>query len=209
MPDDVTAWSLIHDARNSLASTIGDLTPEQWTTPSLCAGWTVGALAAHLLASAEQTPARFLGGMVRHGFRFGALMEHDVRARADLDPGQVAARLRLRTTTTNKPPAPTVAMLGEVVVHGEDLRRPLGLAGPVDKEAADACLELYSGANFPVGGKRRVHGLRLTSNDTAWSHGDGPEVIGPAMSLLLAITGREVGLADLSGDGVPALRARL
>jgi uncharacterized protein (TIGR03083 family) len=209
MPDNAHTWSLIHAERADLADTIEELTAEQWTTPSLCAGWTVGALAAHLLASAEQTPGHFLAGMVRRGLRFDALMDADITARADLTPRQIADRLRLRTTTTNKPPAPTVAMLGEVVVHGEDLRRPLGLAGPVDKEAADACLDLYSSAGFPVGGRKRVAGLRLISNDTAWSYGDGPEVTGPAMSLLLAMTGRSVGLADLSGAGAPTLGARV
>ncbi|MCW2778172.1 MAG: hypothetical protein JWN17_1897 [Frankiales bacterium] len=209
MADDATTWSLIHAGRTSLASTVAELTPEQWRTPSLCAGWTVGALAAHLLASAEQTPGRFLAGMVTSGFRFGALMERDIAARAALTPEQVADRLLLRTTTTNKPPAPAVAMLGEVVVHSEDLRRPLGLPGRVDKDAADLCLDMYSRANVPVGGKRRIAGLRLVSTDTAWSCGDGPDVTGPATSLLLAMTGRSAGLSDLTGEGVPALRARL
>jgi uncharacterized protein (TIGR03083 family) len=209
MADDAKIWSLIHAERTSLAGTIEELTPEQWQTPSLCAGWTVGELAAHLLASAEQTPGHFIGGMVTSGFRFGAFMNRDIKARAGLSPEQIADRLRLRTTTTNKPPAPTVAMLGEVVVHGQDLRRPLGLAGPVEKEAANACLDMYTKANFPVGGKKRIAGLRLASNDTGWSYGDGPQVTGPAMSLLLAMTGRAVGLTDLSGDGTPKLRARL
>jgi uncharacterized protein (TIGR03083 family) len=209
MQENAAIWSLIHAERTSLAGTIEDLTPDQWRTPSLCADWTVGALAAHLLASAEQTPGHFLGGMVTSGFRFSALMNRDIKARANLTPKQIADRLRLRTTTTNKPPAPTVAMLGEVVVHGQDLRRPLGLAGPVEKEAANLCLDMYTKANFPVGGKKRIAGLRLVSNDTAWSYGDGPEVSGPAMSLLLAMTGRSVGMADLSGEGAPTLRARL
>ena len=209
MPDDATTWTLIHAERARLADTIEALTPQQWQTPSLCAGWNVGAMAAHLLSSAEQTPGHFLGGMVRSGFRFGALMQRDISARADLTAQQIADRLRQRTTTTNKPPAPTVAMLGEVVVHGEDLRRPLGLDAPVGKEAVNACLDMYSKASFPVGGKKRIAGLRLVSNDSAWAYGDGPEVTGPATSLLLAMTGRAAGLTDLSGDGVPTLRARL
>jgi uncharacterized protein (TIGR03083 family) len=209
MPDEAQTWSFIHAGRTSLADTIQELTPDQWETPSLCADWTVGEVAAHLLASAEQTPGHFIGGMMTSGFRFSALMNRDIKARADLSPKEVADRLRLRTTTTNKPPAATVAMLGEVVVHGEDLRRPLGLTGPVEKEAANACLDMYTRASFPVGGKKRIVGLRLVSNDTAWSYGDGPQVTGPAMSLLLAMTGRSVGLVDLSGDGAATLRARL
>lgn len=209
MPDDTKTWSLIHAERVKLADTIEGLSQEQWRTPSLCAGWNVGAMAAHLLSSAEQTPGHFMGGMVTSGFSFNRMMQRDINARADLTGQQIAARLRQRTTTTNKPPAPTAAMLGEVVVHGEDLRRPLGLASTVDASAANTCLDMYTKASFPVGGKKRIGGLRLVSTDTGWSYGAGPEVRGPAMSLLLAMTGRPAGLDDLSGDGAPILGGRL
>jgi uncharacterized protein (TIGR03083 family) len=209
MPDDAKTWSMIHAERAKLADTIEGLTQEQWVTPSLCTGWNVGFMAAHILTSAEQTPGAFLGGMLTTGFRFNALMDRQGRARAGLSPTEIAARLRQRTTTTNKPPAPTAAMLGEVVVHGEDLRRPLGLTASTSVEALNACLDVHASTNFPVGGKKRAHGLRLVSTDTGWSYGGGPEVTGPAMSLLLAITGRPAGLDDLSGDGVPMLGQRV
>jgi uncharacterized protein (TIGR03083 family) len=209
MPDDTKTWSLIHAERVKLAHTIEGLSKEQWRTPSLCAGWNVGAMAAHLLSSAEQTPGHFMGGMLTSGFSFNKMMQRDIDARAGLTAQQIADRLRQRTTTTNKPPAPTAAMLGEVVVHGEDLRRPLGLTAPLSADAANACLAMYTKASFPVGGKKRIHGLRLVSTDTGWSYGTGPEVSGPAMSLLLAMTGRPVGLDDLSGDGAPMLGQRL
>jgi uncharacterized protein (TIGR03083 family) len=207
MTDDATTWSHIHAGRAALADTIEVLTPEQWRTPSLCAGWSVGMMAAHLLSSAEQTPGHFLSGVLRGGFN--RAMERDIRARKDLTPQQIADRLRQRTTTTNKPPAPAVAMLGEVVVHGEDLRRPLGLTAPTDVDAANACLAMYTKASFPVGGKKRIAGLRLVSTDTGWTYGDGPEVRGPAMSLLLAMTGRPAGMDDLSGDGATQLGQRV
>jgi uncharacterized protein (TIGR03083 family) len=209
MSDDVRTWAMIHAERKALAAELEDLTPEQWATASLCAGWTVGFLAAHVLAGAEQTPGHFVGGMAAAGFRFNALMERDARSRAELSPRQIADRLRQRTTTTNRPPAPVVAMLGEVVVHGEDIRHPVGLPGTVANDAANACLDMYTRASFPVGGKKRIHGLRLTTTDTGWSYGAGPEVSGPALSLLLAMTGRPAGLKELSGDGAPVLSQRL
>jgi uncharacterized protein (TIGR03083 family) len=209
MADDAKTWKQIHAGRSSIADTIEGLTPDQWATPSLCAGWNVGAMAAHLLSSAEQTPGHFLGGMVTSGFSFNRNMQRGIDALSTLTPQQIADRLRQRTTTTNKPPAPTLAMLGEVVVHSEDLRRPLGLTGPVDAEAANACLDMYTKASFPVGGKKRIAGLRLVSNDTGWSYGDGPEVTGDAMSLLLSMTGRSAGMTGLTGEGAPALSARL
>jgi uncharacterized protein (TIGR03083 family) len=209
MSDDAATWAMIHAERKALAATIEELTTEQWDSPSLCAGWTVGFLAAHVLAGAEQTPGRFLGGMVTTGFRFNALMEREARSRAQLPRQQIVDRLRQRTTTTNHPPAPVMAMLGEVVVHGEDIRRPVGLPGTVADDAANACLQMYTKASFPVGGKKRIGGLRLVATDTGWSYGAGPEVSGPALSLLLAMTGRPAGLDDLSGDGAAELGQRV
>lgn len=200
---------MIHAERKALATTIEGLTPEQWNTPSLCDGWTVGFLAGHVLAGAEQTPGHFLAGMVTTGFRFSSLMERDARDRDNLSAQQIAERLLDRTTTTNHPPAPVMAMLGEVVVHGEDIRRPIGVQGTVADDAANACLQMYTKSSFPVGGKKRIGGLRLVATDTGWAYGAGPEVSGPAMSLLLAMTGRAAGMSDLSGDGAATLRERL
>lgn len=106
-------------------------------------------------------------------------------------------------------PAPVLAMLGEIVVHGEDIRQPLGLVGRTSPEAVTACLAMYSRANFPVGAKKRISGLRLVATDISWSHGDGPEVSGPGHALLLAIVGRPPGLESLDGEGLSALRGRL
>jgi hypothetical protein len=85
-------------------------------------------------------------------------MQRDAHARASLAPAELVERLRNRTTTTNRPPAPVMAMLGEIVVHGADLRRPLGLPSTVGDDAALACLNMYKTASFPVGGKKRIGG---------------------------------------------------
>ena len=209
MADDAKTWAMIHAERKTLADTIEHLTPGQWQADSLCAGWTVGFLAAHILAGAEQTAGHFLSGMLAAGFRFSALMERDARDRGQLSPQEIAGRLRQRTTTTNRPPAPVMAMLGEAVVHGEDLRRPAGVKATVPGEAVNACLDMYTTASFPVGGRKRIQGLRLATTDTGWSWGDGPEVTGPGLSLLLAMTGRPAGLAELTGDGAAVLGQRM
>jgi hypothetical protein len=89
------------------------------------------------------------------------------------------------------------------------IRVPAGLPGTVADDAANACLEMYTRTSFPVGGKKRIGGLRLVTTDTGWSHGTGPEVSGPALSLLLAMTGRAAGLDELSGDGAALLGQRV
>lgn len=209
MADDASTWALIHAERARLADLIEGFTPEQWNTPSLCEGWTVGQLSGHVLAGAEQTPGNFMSGMVKSGFRFNEMMKQDVASRVNQGQQEIVARLRKRTTTTNKPPAPAMAMLGEAVVHGEDLRRPLGLTGEVDPAAVNACLDMYTKANFPVGGKKRIKGLRLVATDTGWSYGSGPEVSGTGLAVMLAMTGRSASLDELSGAGADTLRSRM
>lgn len=209
MADNARTWTLIHAQRSALADTLEELTTKQWATPSLCAGWTVRLLAAHVLSGAEQTGPRFVRGMLRSGLRFDTSMKRDASRLGALDPSEIVTRLRARTTTTNHPLAPVMAMLGEIVVHGEDLRRPLGLASVPDPDANKACLEMYRTATFPVGGKARIRGLRLVATDADWSCGDGPDVTGPSSSLLLAMTGRSAGMEGLSGEGVSVLAERL
>ncbi len=207
--DGTRTWAMIHSERSALAELLDDLSDEQWRVPSLCGGWTVQLAAGHVLAGAEQTGPRFVASLATSGFRFNTMIDRQTRALGALPSKEIVDRLRARTTTTNHPPAPVMAMLGEVVVHGEDIRRPLRVPSAVPSDAATACLDLFKGTNFPVGGKRRVAGLRLIATDMDWSHGTGPEVSGPALSLLLAMTGRPLGLDQLHGEGADALRARL
>lgn len=206
---DVSTWKLIHRERAALADTLDGLNSRQWATPSLCAGWSVQSAAGHVLAGAEQTVPGFVRSMALNGFRFNTMMDHVARRLGELPPDEIIERLRARTTTTNRPPAPVVTMLGEIVMHSEDIRRPLGIRVQVPGDATVACLAMYSGAGFPLGTKKRIAGLKLTATDVDWSHGAGPEVSGPGQSLLLAMTGRPVGLGELKGNGLDQLRARL
>jgi uncharacterized protein (TIGR03083 family) len=206
--DDQT-WSLIHAEREAVADALATLTPAQWAQPSLCHGWSVQVAAGHILVGAEQTPGRFVRRMTANGFRFNTMMDRDARRLGALPPAQIVERLRATTTTTNRPPAPVMTMLGEIVVHAEDIRRPLGQDPGASPAAVAASLGMFSKANFPVGTKQRIAGLRLVGTDVDWSHGDGPEVTGPGLSLLLAMTGRAAGLDGLEGDGVGPLRDRM
>lgn len=207
--DDARTWDLIHHERAAMADTLGGLASGQWTESSLCNGWSVQVAAGHILVGAEQTRGRFFKRMVANGFRFNTMMDRDARRAGALSPTEIVERLRATASTTNGPPAPVMTMLGEIVVHGEDIRRPLGVAGGTSPEATAACLEMYQGAGFPVGTKQRIAGLCLVATDLDWSHGTGPEVSGPGLSLLLAMTGRTAGLDDLCGDGLTSLRTRM
>src|SRR5664280_3106838 len=202
-------WTYIHSERAQLADTWVDLSSEQWATSSWCEGWSVQDTAGHVLAAAEQTPLNFYREMISAGFRFNVFADRAAKRLASVGPDELVRRLRARTSTTNHPPAPVMAMLGEIVVHGEDIRRPLGLPSHASPEAIVSCLDMFSGANFPVGGKKRIEGLHLVAPDLDWSLNDGPEVSGPGMSLLLAMAGRPAALESLSGPGVTELHRRM
>ena len=123
--DDTTTWKLIHKERAATADTLTTLTAAQWAQPSLCGGRSVRETAAHIVLGAEQTTPHFMARMAANGFRFNTMMNRDARRTGVLAPDELIARLRDRVTTTNKPPAPAMTMLGEVVVHSDDICRPL------------------------------------------------------------------------------------
>jgi uncharacterized protein (TIGR03083 family) len=201
-------WGHIHSQRAFLADTLAGLSADAWATPSLCTGWSVQETAGHILAAAEQTPANFYKELIAARFRFDVFTDRAARRLGALERSVLVDRLRARTTTTNHPPAPVMAMLGEVVVHGQDIRRPLGLSHDVPEEALVAVADSYKRTNLLLGAKRRIAGLRLRASDADWTAGDGPEVTGPLVSLVMAMVGRQVALGDLCGEGVATLGTR-
>jgi len=201
-------WTYIHSERAQLADTWVDLSSEQWATSSWCEGWSVQDTAGHVLAAAEQTPLNFYREMISAGFRFNVFADRAAKRLASVGPDELVRRLRARTSTTNHPPAPVMAMLGEIVVHGEDIRRPLGLEHTSPEGALVAVADSWKNSNLLIGAKRRIAGLRLRATDSEWVHGDGPEVSGPLISLILAMTGRKGAHPDLTGEGLAILANR-
>jgi uncharacterized protein (TIGR03083 family) len=202
-------WKYIHGERARLAESLSSLTAEQWDSPSWCTGWRVRDTMGHVVAAAEQTPANFYKELLSAGFRFNVFTERGAKRFGALNPEELVRRLKERTTTTNHPPAPVMAMLGEIIVHGEDIRRPLGIVQNHPPEAAlRALADSWKKSNLLIGAKRRITGLRLRATDANWVHGDGPEVAGPLTSLVLAMTGRKGAHDDLSGEGLALLAGR-
>jgi uncharacterized protein (TIGR03083 family) len=206
MSDDI--WPVVHAERRALAADLAALSPEQWRTPSLCTGWSVHDVLAHMVATAKETPPAFFAGMVRSGFRIARLTETRIAEERSGGPAATLAAFRAVETATSAPPGPKLSWLGEALVHAEDIRRPLGISHEYPVASVIAVTEFYAGSNVLIGGKRRVSGLTLQATDADWSHGSGPLVAGPARALMLATTGRQAALDDLSGPGVELLRSR-
>jgi uncharacterized protein (TIGR03083 family) len=201
-------WTYIHAERADMADTWESLSLSQWSSPSWCEGWSVQDTAGHILAAAEQTPLNFYKEFVVAGFKFNVFAERGAKQFSKTSPAELVKRLRARTTTTNHPPAPVMAMLGEIIVHGDDIRRPLGLTHETPLVALVALADGWKNSNLLIGAKRRIAGLRLRATDAKWTHGEGPEVEGPLQSLVLAMVGRKGAHVDLTGDGVAILASR-
>ncbi|MBB1153029.1 maleylpyruvate isomerase family mycothiol-dependent enzyme [Amycolatopsis dendrobii] len=198
-------WPQIHAERAALAD---DLSDAAWNTPSLCEGLSVREVLAHLTAGASLTPLRWMAGVLRCRFDFDRQVAMRLAEHLGDNPADTLARFRRVVTSTTKPPLPVVAMLGETVVHGEDIRRPLGIRHEYPLETLTAVARYYLGSDLVVLAKGRVRGLRLAATDSDFSGGSGPLVSGPTLALIMAMTGRSRFLDDLDGDGVEVLRHR-
>jgi uncharacterized protein (TIGR03083 family) len=202
-------WPLIHAERAALAADLANLTDEQWATPSLCTELTVREVLAHLTAAASLNPVRWLTGVIRCRFDFDKQVAVRLAEHLGATPAETLERFRHIVTSTTKPPLPIAAMLGESIVHGEDIRRPLGIRRAYPIETLTRGAEYYQGSNLVVLAKGRIRGLRLVASDGPFTAGSGPLVSGTTLALTMAMTGRTTYCDELEGDGVATLRKLL
>jgi uncharacterized protein (TIGR03083 family) len=206
---DASPWPLIHAEREALAADLASLDDAGWATRSLCGEWSVREVLGHMTATAKMTPPKFFAKLAGSGFRFNAMADKDVRLETAGTPAEGLAEFRRLATATSHPPGPVDTWLGESIVHSEDIRRPLGITRDYPSAAVIRVADFYKGSNVLIGAKKRITGLSLRATDAEWATGSGPEVTGPALSLVMAMTGRAAALDDLSGDGLATLRSRL
>ncbi|MDT4961635.1 MAG: hypothetical protein QOF87_1282 [Pseudonocardiales bacterium] len=201
-------WPTIHAERQALADDLADLSAQQWATSSLCSDWDVHQVLAHLLSAAKMTPPKFVTKFAAAGGNFDRFAANQVRLEGADGPAATLAAFRAAQRRQSAPPGPKDTWLGEAFVHGEDIRRPLGIPHSYPLPYVARAIALYAKSNAIIGGKTRVAGVTLKATDTDFSVGTGPLVQGPAMALLLAASGRKSALDELSGPGVATLRER-
>lgn len=203
-------FQAVADERRAIAELIDGLDPEQLATPSLCGGWDVKTVAAHLVSDFTDGFWGFLASGVRHGSierGIDALAQRRARSCA----ADIAATLRRDADHRLSPPVTgPVSGLTDVLVHGADIRIPLGIPHNPDPRQVARVLDFLTGPTqlgfFP---KRRLRGLAFHDVDTGHTWGAGEPVSGPGVGLMLAVCGRTVGFDGLSGAGVQVLRSRL
>ncbi len=205
----VDAMSLAREERAEFADLLGTLTPAQWDAPSLCAGWRVRDVVAHMYSYEELGPVGLVGRFVRGGLRLDGVNAAGVAAYADRTPGELLALVR----DHRQPRGLTAGFGGRIaltdgVIHHQDIRRPLGLPRGIPVERMLVVLEFARTAPT-IGASKRVRGLTLVATDLAWRTGSGPVVEGPAEPLLMAIAGRRGVVGELTGPGLDTIAARL
>lgn len=201
-------WQTVHQERQVLAEDLASLTIQEWATASLCETWDVHDVIAHLTGSARTTRRRFWLSLIQSGLNFDRANAREVAAERAPTPAETLERFESTITSTNTPPGPFITRLIEIVVHGEDIRRPLGIERPaLPLELQDALA--YFMQDHLSGGRKRLTGLELIATDEGFIIGSGQTIQGSALSLLLAASGRPAALQDLRGPGLALLRSRL
>jgi uncharacterized protein (TIGR03083 family) len=201
-------WSTIHAERKALVGDLESAPEDAWSTPSLCSGWTVRDVVAHMTAAARMSGPRFFSQLASSGFSFEKVQARGIAAERGSSPADTLDHFRAVADSKGRPPGPLDTMLGEVIVHSEDVRRPLGIKHEYPTDAVVRAADFLKKSNLIIGTKRRITGVQLRATDADWQSGSGPQISGPMLSLLMAMTGRKAALDDLAGDGVETLRSR-
>ncbi|WP_326778811.1 maleylpyruvate isomerase family mycothiol-dependent enzyme [Streptomyces sp. NBC_01445] len=197
---------MVHAEREALIDDLAHLKDDQWLKPSLCDGWTVHDVLAHLIDTARTTRLGFVKDLTLARFDFNRQNTRGVERERWSTPQETLERFRQVASRTSTPPAPLDSRLVEEVVHGEDIRRPLGLTRTYPTQAVVRSLRLQTRTPASFGGaKELLTRLQLRVTDTDLALGTGPEVKGPALDLLLAVMGRRAALDNLHGPGVATL----
>lgn len=201
-------WAAIHAERVALADDLADLDDARWGRASLCGGWVVEEVVAHLSAAASTGRLRWLASVASARLDFDLHNQRRLVEHRGATPAETLERFRRTLTSTTAASGHTAAWLGEVVVHAQDVRHPLGLRHAPAVEAVTEVARFYATRDFTVASHSAVAGLRLEATDGPFATGTGPLVTGTTLALTMAMAGRGVYCDELHGPGLPTLRAR-
>ena len=210
--DETRIWQTIDAERAATADLLAGLTDVEWTYPSLCAGWTVREVAAHLSLAHRIGVGGALKAFARARGSFNRMVDQTVRAEARRPTAEIVANVRSAVGHHKLAPGQTLKnALMDSMVHAQDIAIPLGLDLPMRATATTlAATRRWDTRRTwlsQVFRRLPLEDYRLTATDTDWTRGQGPEVAGPIGALLLLLTGREAALEHLAGDGAHALRS--
>ncbi len=196
-------YAMIADERYLLADELELLDDVQWNTPSALPGWTICQVMAHLVWPLETSLPRVVWELFCNRFNLARMVDCAVAKEKRLGP-ELCSALRARANSRFHPPGlGPEAPLTDIVVHGLDIRWPIGLKRVFPVERTNIVLStLLKPINARFFGTPR--GFTFVAEDSGWTGGNGPQVCGEANTLMLALAGRKVALSALKGDGAEA-----
>ncbi|MCP9624037.1 maleylpyruvate isomerase family mycothiol-dependent enzyme [Nocardia otitidiscaviarum] len=182
----------VRDERLSLADFLAGLSADDWNRDSLCDGWTVHDVLAHVALSNRDTWRRVLTDIIRARGDWNRMTADQARRyAAHVTPAELIAQLRDGADLHR--PAPGASQLDplvDIIIHGQDIARPLGRPRPVPTAPGIAALDHVLRSRF-YGARKRLRDTRLIATDADWTHGTGStEIRASTADLLLAATGR-------------------
>jgi uncharacterized protein (TIGR03083 family) len=200
-------WTAIDDQRRALVHLLEDLSEQEWRQPSLCEGWTVRQVAAHLALQNTTWPAmpRAVLDLVRHGGMNGAIRAMACR-HAERPAEAITGEIRDRIGVWRPLPAVTFRETAiDYLVHGQDIAVPLGRSLETPPDLAVVAADRVWSRSRMFHARKNLAGYRLVADDAPWAAGQGHEIRGPIGALLLLLTGRLAALPQLSGPGAAGL----
>lgn len=201
-------WAAIDAERGALAADLAGIGVTRWATPSLCSELTVRQVLAHMTVSGAVSGRQWFAGVVRARFDFDRQVLDRLSAQLGANADETLARFRATIGSRISPPLPGRALLGEMVVHAEDIRRPLGIVRDYPAATLSTLLDYYAGTDQVVVARKRIRGLRLEATDGDVVVGTGDLVQGRMIALIMAMTGRGAFAHELTGPGAAVLAER-
>jgi uncharacterized protein (TIGR03083 family) len=187
----------------ALADVLAPLSDEDWTTPSLCEGWRVREVMAHVTMPARYDQEAFMAELRAHDFDFGKL-SNDIAARdGQLPTDRLLTDLRSEQLHLWAPPeGGYLGALSHVVIHGLDVTVPLGIEDVTPDDVVlillDQLTEEGKHQHFGV----QIQGRRFEATDLDWSWGEGKPLRGIGSDLVLALAGRKIDHGRLEGSPI-------
>ena len=195
--------------RAALYETVRELSPEEWDTASLCEGWRIRDVIAHVnLGVTITVPAVLVGLLAARGDFDRFMKKYAVKKGSRPVPALLAETEMVAGSSRNPPTTKRVDLAIDALVHHHDIAIPLGRTVPTDAARLRWLADGMVGANKAIGSAERSRGLRLIATDIDWHYGTGPEVRGPAAALIYAAAGRGALDEVLDGEGLAALQER-
>lgn len=207
--DDAARWRLIDEERQLLGEVLQALEPDTWGSQTLCGNWGVRQVVAHLSAAGSTGTGGWLANMVRSGFDTNRHNDRLLVRNLGQDWQETLARYQSLSTSRVAPLGSVRGMLGEVLVHGQDIARPLKIELVPSGGAVREVAEFFAAKNFAVNSKSMIKDISLIAVDDEFTTGSGPEVRGSLLDLVMAMAGRGEVCSKLEGSGVAILVSRI